>query len=110
MGDSGREILLSRAAREKGQCAGWIKFEVEIGVVIRLEREVRDDCWSDLTCFEMTCFEKFKEQHSGGVMCESWKEIKRCERVWREGDEKKRAAPGLPAWSPTAVLPRLDPA
>ena len=49
------------------------------------------------------------------------KEKKRKEKKRKKGKEKKEkkrrmmqngksAAPGLPAWSPTAVLPRLEPA
>ena len=48
-----------------------------------------------------------KEQEESGQ-----KEEKEGKEEQRKGKEReiKSAAPGLPAWSPTAVLPRLKPA
>ena len=53
--------------------------------------------------------------HVPSVRTNKRKKEKREEREKTETEKKKErerksAAPGLPAWSPTAVLPRLEPA
>lgn len=48
--------------------------------------------------------------HRPNVHAEAWAKAPRKMMQLEERREKESAAPGLPSWSPTEVLPGLDPA
>ena len=64
-------------------------------------------------CIQVNVKERKRKEAAGhrpNVHAEAWAKAPRKMMQLEERREKESAAPGLPSWSPTEVLPGLDPA